>query len=99
MSWNPVLNKFIEIKNEYQNNELIKYKLSDNIIQILENYAKTIDNYLASDPSGRFVCTRSAQVQLCRTSGRTCTFKDRGLAGFQVRTLHPLGHVQYDSNH
>ena len=31
-------------KNEYQNNELIKYKLSDNIIQILENYAKTITN-------------------------------------------------------
>ncbi len=31
-------------KNEYQNNELIKYKLSDNIIPILENYAKTITN-------------------------------------------------------
>lgn len=31
-------------KNEYQNNDLIKYKLSDNIIPILENYAKTITN-------------------------------------------------------
>ena len=31
-------------KNEYQNNELIKYKLSDNIIQILEYYAITITN-------------------------------------------------------
>lgn len=31
-------------KNEYQNNDLIKYKLSDNIISILENYAKTITN-------------------------------------------------------
>lgn len=31
-------------KNEYQNNELIKYKLSDNIISILESYAKTITN-------------------------------------------------------
>ena len=31
-------------KNEYQNNELIKYKLSDNIIPILENYANTITN-------------------------------------------------------
>ena len=29
-------------KNEYQNNDLIKYKLSDNIIPILENYASTI---------------------------------------------------------
>lgn len=29
-------------KNEYQNNDLIKYKLSDNIIAILENYASTI---------------------------------------------------------
>lgn len=31
-------------KNEYQNNDLIKYKLSDEIIPILENYAKTITN-------------------------------------------------------
>lgn len=31
-------------KNEYQNNDLIKYKLSDEIIPILENYAKTIIN-------------------------------------------------------
>ena len=31
-------------KNEYQNNELIKFKLSDEIIPILENYAKTITN-------------------------------------------------------
>ena len=31
-------------KNEYQNNELIKYKLSDNIIPILESYANTITN-------------------------------------------------------
>lgn len=29
-------------KNEFQNNELIKFKLSDEIIPILENYAKTI---------------------------------------------------------
>ena len=29
-------------KNEYQNNDLIKFKLSDDIINILENYAKTI---------------------------------------------------------
>lgn len=31
-------------KNEYQNNDLIKYKLSDEIIPILENYAETITN-------------------------------------------------------
>ena len=31
-------------KNEYQNNDLIKYKLSDEIIPILENYVKTITN-------------------------------------------------------
>ncbi len=31
-------------KNEYQNNELIKYKLSDNVISILENYANTLTN-------------------------------------------------------
>lgn len=31
-------------KNEYQNNDLIKYKLSDEIVSILENYAKTITN-------------------------------------------------------
>lgn len=29
-------------KNEYQNNDLIKYKLSDDIIKILEDYVKTI---------------------------------------------------------
>ena len=31
-------------KNEYQNNDLIKFKLSDEIVPILENYAKTITN-------------------------------------------------------
>jgi len=31
-------------KNELQNNELIKFKLSDEIISIVENYAKTITN-------------------------------------------------------
>ena len=31
-------------KNEYQNNDLIKYKLSDEIVSVLENYAKTITN-------------------------------------------------------
>ena len=29
-------------KNEYQNNDLIKFKLSDEIIPLLENYANTI---------------------------------------------------------
>ena len=31
-------------KNEYQNNDLIKFKLSDEIVTILENYANTITN-------------------------------------------------------
>ena len=31
-------------KNEYQNNDLIKFKLSDEIVSILENYANTITN-------------------------------------------------------
>ena len=31
-------------KNEYQNNDLIKFKLSDDIIPIIENYANTITN-------------------------------------------------------
>ena len=31
-------------KNEYQNNDLIKFKLSDKIVPIIENYAKTITN-------------------------------------------------------
>ena len=31
-------------KNEYQNNDLIKFKLSDEIVPILENYTNTITN-------------------------------------------------------